>query len=387
MPGPNSTQDQRPLIAHVIYQLSVGGLENGIVNLINRLEPGLYRHAVVCLSDYSAFRNRIKRDDVEIVALHKQPGKDPAMYYRLLETLRRMRPSIVHTRNLPTLEAQVVAAVAGVRTRIHGEHGRDVFDLDGSSRKYNLLRKAIRPLVTHYVAVSEDLRDWLVRVVGVDPGRVTRICNGVDAEKFHPRVTRSMLGPLGFADPDSFIVGTVGRMAAVKDQTTLARAFVSCVSRNPTAARRMRLVLVGEGPLRAECAELVSAAGLTDRVWMPGERDDVAEVLRMLDVFVLPSIAEGISNTILEAMATGLPVVATRVGGNPELVDERTGMLVPSSDPDAMAEALTSYCDDSQKTACHGKAARRRVEDEFSLTRMVSEYARVYAMALGASSS
>ena len=374
-----------PLVAHVVHQLAVGGLENGLVNIINRLERGQYRHAVVCMTNYTSFSDRIEREDVEIVALHKQPGKDPASYYRLLETLRRLQPSIVHTRNLATLEAQVVAAVAGVKARIHGEHGRDVFDLDGSSRKYNLLRKAIRPLITQYVAVSADLRNWLMSVVGVDPDRVTRICNGVDAEKFHPRTSRGPRGPEGFADPDSFVVGTVGRMAAVKDQTTLVRAFIACVSRHPVAARRMRLMLVGDGPLRAECAELVAAAGLTDRVWMPGERDDVADMLRLLDVFVLPSIAEGISNTILEAMATGLPVVATRVGGNPELVDERTGILVPRSDPDAMAEALASYCDDPQKTACHGKAARRRIEDEFSLTRMVSEYARVYSMALGTS--
>jgi sugar transferase (PEP-CTERM/EpsH1 system associated) len=371
----------------VVHQLAVGGLENGLVNVINRLERGLYRHAVICMTNYTDFSDRIERGDVEMVALHKQSGKDPAAYYRLLETLRRMKPSIVHTRNLPTLEAQAVAAVAGVKARIHGEHGRDVFDLDGTSRKYNLLRKAIRPLVTHYVAVSADLRDWLTRVVGVHPSRVTRICNGVDTEKFHPRAGRRIAGPEGFADPDSFVVGTVGRMAAVKDQTTLVRAFVACVSRSPVAARRMRLVLVGDGPLRAECAELVSAAGLTDRVWMPGERDDVADVLHMLDLFVLPSIAEGISNTILEAMATGLPVVATRVGGTPELVDQQTGVLVPRSDPEAMAQALASYCDDPRKTACHGRAARRRVEDEFSLTRMVSAYARVYETALGATAN
>jgi len=381
------TRNTAPLVAHVVHQLAVGGLENGLVNIINRLGQGQYRHAVVCMTNYTSFSERIERDDVEIVALHKQPGKDPASYYRLLQTLRRLKPSIVHTRNLPTLEAQVVAAAAGVKARIHGEHGRDVFDLDGSSRKYNVLRKTIRPLITHYIAVSADLRNWLMSVVGVDPNRVTRICNGVDADKFHPRAQRSTLGPEGFADADSFVVGTVGRMAAVKDQTTLARAFVACVSRHPVAARRMRLVLVGDGPLRAECAEVVAAAGLADRVWMPGERDDVADMLRLLDVFVLPSIAEGISNTILEAMATGLPVVATRVGGNPELVDERTGILVPRSDPDAMADALASYCEDPQKTACHGRAARKRIEDEFSLTRMVSEYARVYATALAAASN
>jgi sugar transferase (PEP-CTERM/EpsH1 system associated) len=372
-----------PLVVHVVHRLTVGGLENGLVNVINTLDRGLYRHAIVCMTDDTGFSQRLQRGDVEIVQVHKQPGKDPASYWRLLGVLRRLQPSIVHTRNLPTLEAQAVAAMAGVRARIHGEHGRDVFDLDGSSRKYNILRRVIRPLVTHYVAVSADLRDWLMRVVGVEPGRITRICNGVDADKFHPRLNGRNVGPAGFIAPDSFVVGTVGRMATVKDQTTLVRAFIACMARNPAAAPRMRLVLVGDGHLRNECAALISAAGVMDRVWMPGERDDVAEILRMLDVFVLPSIAEGMSNTILEAMATGLPVVATRVGGNPELVDERTGVLVPRSDPDAMAQALASYCEDPPKAKRHGKAARARVEGEFSLTRMVSEYARVYASVLG----
>jgi sugar transferase (PEP-CTERM/EpsH1 system associated) len=378
---------ERPLIAHVIYRLSVGGLENGLVNLINHLQPDLYRHAVVCLSDYTSFSRRIDRDDVEIVALHKLPGKDPATYWRLLRTLRRLNPSIVHTRNLPTLEAQVLAATVGVKARIHGEHGRDVFDLDGSSRKYNVLRKAVRPFVTQYVAVSSELREWLASAVGVERRRITRICNGVDADRFHPHKGARRIGPPGFADESTFVAGTIGRMAAVKDQITLVRAFITALRRAPDVASRLRLVLVGDGPLRAECARLASSAGVSHQVWMPGEREDVAELLQGMDVFVLPSMAEGISNTILEAMATGLPVIATRVGGNPELVNDDTGILVPPSDPEALGAALGLYSLDRDKAARHGKAARDRVEKDFSLKRMVAEYARVYAQALSGTPS
>ena len=158
-----------PLIVHVIYHLGVGGLENGLVNLINHIPSERYRHAIVCLKGYSDFRRRIVRDDVEIVALNKREGNDFNLYIDLFRTLRRLQPDIVHTRNLATIEGQVVAAVAGARARVHGEHGRDMVDLYGKNRKYNLLRKAIRPLVNHFVAVSKDLENWLINTVGAAP--------------------------------------------------------------------------------------------------------------------------------------------------------------------------------------------------------------------------
>ena len=176
-----------PLIVHVIYHLGVGGLENGLINLINHIPPDRYRHAIVCLKGYSDFRRRIVRENVEIVALHKREGHDLTVYFNLFKTLRRLKPDIVHTRNLGTMEGQVIAAIAGARARVHGEHGRDVFDLYGKNRKYNLLRKAIRPFVNHFIAVSRDLESWLATTVGAVPHRINQIYNGVDSQRFHPR--------------------------------------------------------------------------------------------------------------------------------------------------------------------------------------------------------
>jgi glycosyltransferase involved in cell wall biosynthesis len=165
----------------------------------------------------------------------------------------------------------------------------------------------------------------------------------------------------------------------VKDQLTLVRAFLRLVDTVPDARQRLRLALVGDGPLRRQAAELLAAHGSLDLAWLPGFRDDVADVMRGLDVFVLPSLKEGISNTILEAMATGRPVVATDVGGNRELVAEgETGYLVPAGDDEAMAAALRRYVDAPCSIAAHGQAGRRRAEREFSLERMVEAYASVY---------
>jgi sugar transferase (PEP-CTERM/EpsH1 system associated) len=377
----NKLHSQPPLVAHIIHRLDVGGLENGLVNIINHTPENRYRHVIICITDYNpAFRARIRHEGVECYALHKREGKDFGVYLRLWRLLRQLRPEIVHTRNLSALEAQLPAALAGVPGRVHGEHGRDVHDIDGTNRKYNLLRRAFRPLVDRYIPLSRDLEQWLRNQVEVPGKKIVHICNGVDSELFHPAQSGRELLPLeGFADKDSIVIGTLGRMQTVKDQLTLVRAFLLLLERLPGARERLRLVLIGDGPLRAEAQELLRQAGALDLCWLPGSRDDTPHLLRCLDIFVLPSLAEGISNTILESMASGLPVLATRVGGNPELVKEtHTGTLVPPNNAQAMADALQSYIEDPQMMRRHGAEGRQRVEQEFSLTHMVERYMAVY---------
>jgi sugar transferase (PEP-CTERM/EpsH1 system associated) len=375
-----NTAIHRPLIAHVIYRLDVGGLENGLVNIINRIPAERYRHVIISLTDVSEFRQRITRDDVSCIALHKRPGNDIGMLWKLWRIFRQLRPAIVHSRNLAALEAQLPAWLAGVPCRLHGEHGRDVFDLDGTSRKYRWVRRLYRPLVHRYVPLSQELGDYLVKQVGVRESKLRPICNGVDASRFIPdeRVRREAVLPEGFADQDSLLIGSVGRLEPVKDQLTLVRAFSELCRLRPDDSR-LRLVLIGDGSLRGRLEELVAQERIQERVWLAGTREDVPRLLAGLDVFVLPSLAEGISNTILEAMACGLPVVATRVGGNEELVREaETGFLVPRADPQAMAAALLKYVDNEAMRAAHGATARSRAEDTFSIARMASRYLEVY---------
>ena len=314
--------DKRPLVAHVMYRFDTGGLENGIVNLINHMPESAYRHAVISLTEITEFRQRIQRPDVTFFALNKAPGHVLWIYPQLLRLFRQLRPAVVHTRNLAALEAQVPAWLAGVPARIHGEHGRDVGDFDGTNKKYQWIRRIYSPFVKHYIALSRDLADYLTHPVGISSKRVTQIYNGVDAQRFHPVEQRQAITGSPFNAPDYWIVGTVGRMQTVKDQTNLAKAFVQAIQLAPELRHRLRLIMVGDGPLRAESQAILDAAGMANLAWLPGERRDIPEIMRGLDCFVLPSIAEGVSNTILEAMATGLPVIATAVGGNTELVDD-----------------------------------------------------------------
>ncbi len=373
-----------PLVAHIVHHFGVGGLENGLVNLINHMPPRRYRHAIVCLQGYTDFRRRIDRQEVRFHALGKRPGQDFALFPRLWRLLRQMRPDIVHTRNLSALEAQFVAASAGVGARVHGEHGRDMFDLHGQRLKYRLLRKFARPFVHHYTAVSRDLEKWLINTVGADPSRVTQIYNGVDRLRFRPPSgERKAIGPPGFLRGGEFVIGSVGRMAEVKDYPTLVRAFLGLIENAPEARKRLRLVIIGDGTSRQTCLDLLQGAGALDLAWLPGEREDIPELMRAMDVFVLPSLGEGISNTILEAMSTGLPIVATRVGGNSELVREgETGTLIPPADAASMARALLAYLSDEARTLGHGRAGRKTIETEFSIEGMVEAYGKVYDQTL-----
>ena len=373
------SRDSKPLIAHVIFRLGVGGLENGLVNLINHLPVDRYRHAIVCLTDATDFRQRIQREDVTVHELHRREGHDLRLPLELYRLFRALRPAIVHTRNLAAIETQLPAWLAGVPARVHSEHGWDVFDPDGTRHKYQWLRRVHRPFVHRFVGLSEQLVAYLRDRVGVPPERLLHICNGVDIDRFAPAQDgMAAIDGCPFA-PGDFLIGTVGRMHGVKDQLTLARAFLRFLERVPDAANDARLVMIGEGPLRAEVVNLLEARGAGPLAWLPGERADIPAVLRGLGLFVLPSQAEGISNTILEAMASGLPVVATAVGGNPELVvDGACGRLVPPSDPEAMAEALAGYYKDRAMLRAHGTAARRRVEDRFGIDTMVRRYQDLY---------
>jgi sugar transferase (PEP-CTERM/EpsH1 system associated) len=364
---------------HVVHRFDTGGMENGMVNLFNTLPPQGYRHTVVALTDYSDFRHRITAQRVDFHALHRPPGHGLGWAVRLWKLLRSLKPDLVHTRNLAALEAQFVAAAAGVRATVHGEHGRDVFDLHGRNWKYNLLRRAARPLVSNYIAVSRDLETWLRTIIGVMPSRLHQIYNGVDSEKFRPRV-----GPRpDFAHPESIVFGSVGRMVAVKDYPLLTRAFIQLVRQQPERSERARLVIVGEGPAREACLKLLQQSGFAHLAWLPGERHDVADIMQALDVFVLPSRNEGISNTILEAQASGLPVIATAVGGNLELVaDGVNGMLVKPGDVAHMAQALLGYLDAPARIAEHGGNARRQAEQRFSIPAMAGAYAAVYEKTL-----
>jgi len=367
------------LIVHVIHHLVIGGMENGVVNLVNRLPRERFRHAIVCIEDSSDFAARIQWPDVQVHALHRSRIGIWRLRLGIFRLLRQLRPDIVHTRNLSGLDALLPARLAHAKT-VHSEHGFDVDNLHGLAWRPKLVRRVHAPLVQRYVSVSQNLRGLMSEQWGLPPSRITQIYNGVDTDTFQPPSKRPrQLLPEGFRRDGLFIVGTVGRLRPVKDHDTLLCAFAGLARRRADLRARLRLMVVGDGPLRDELMQRARALGIAEQVWFAGARQDIAALMQVMDLFVLPSLNEGVSNTLLEAMAAGLPVLATAVGGNVELMDAGVvGADFAPGDRALLADLTERYADDADLCRRHGAAARERAVRHFSLRTMVQNYAKLY---------
>lgn len=371
-------------IAHVIYRFDTGGLENGVVNLINNLPEADFRHSIITHKGVNPiFASRVKTANVEYYDLEKKDGHDWGVYGRLNKVLKTLKPDLLHSRNLATIESQLVGWWRRVPLRIHGEHGWDMADVGGTNLKYQRLRRFLKPFIHHFVALSSEARIYLTDKIGVSANRITHICNGVQLDKFD--TVQAVQGPLpdAFFTDASLVFGTVGRLADVKNQQYLVQAFSQLVAEQKEAGTLLRLVLVGDGGTRSKLEKQVEQAGLQAQVWFAGDRADVPALMQRMHVFVLPSLAEGISNTFLEAMASGLPVIATHVGGNPDLMppEHKDHNLIPVNNVDALVNAMTRYIAASGLAGQEGEQARQHCRSQFSLANMVGKYQQLYQRA------
>ncbi|MDR2261802.1 MAG: TIGR03088 family PEP-CTERM/XrtA system glycosyltransferase [Azoarcus sp.] len=370
-----SESARRRHVLHCLYSFEMGGLENVVVQLINRLPADEFAHTVLALTTIGECRARVTRADVAFIALGKPPGHAVRFYPRILALLRERRPDIVHTCNLAALEIAPLSRLAGVRGHIHAEHG---WDIGGGNARHLFLRRLYRRFTHHQVAVSADIHAYLHRRVGVPLRKLSLIANGVDPVIFAPGDAAPVPG-CPFAPGRHWLIGTVGRLAAIKNQAFLARAFVRAVRSGTPAARDLRLLVVGEGEMRVDIEAILRREGMMDLAWLPGARDDIPAILRMLDCFVLPSHSEGMPLAVLEAMASGLPVIATPVGSVPDLVrDGDTGFLVPPDDDEALSARLLACAASRETKALVGARARARVQRDFNIAQTTARYRELF---------
>jgi sugar transferase (PEP-CTERM/EpsH1 system associated) len=361
-------------VLHIMDSLGVGGTEMGVANIVERTRDRI-DHVLCCVRHDGAIADRLRAGGTEVIVVGKAEGNDWRLPLRLARICRQVSPDIVHTRNWGSIDGIVAARLARVPVVIHGEHGREAADPDGTNRRRNRVRRLLAPLVTRVVTVSDQLRDWLIGHVRIPSRKVVVLRNGVDVERFRCRSDCERLRARhGFSATD-LIVGTVGRIDPVKDQAALLDTLEVLSKDHP----KLRILIVGDGPEHPRLEREIAARGLGGQAHLSGFREDVPEMLSLMDVFVLPSVGEGMCNTILEAMAIGLPVIATAVGGNPELVtDGVTGVLVPARDRHALAAAIARYATDAETRRRHGSAGQERVLREFTLRAMVERYLSLY---------
>jgi sugar transferase (PEP-CTERM/EpsH1 system associated) len=355
-----SPQEPVVRVIHVTFGLDVGGQEKLLVEMARHADRSRLALIFVSLGFRGALAGELEACGATVVAMRRPSGLKLGLIWRLASLFRRLKPYVIHTHDQRSLFYGALAArLARVPRVVHTRHGRDV---DASPRQLAMVRHMSR-LVDWFVCVSSDVAA-LSRAQGIAPGRVQTIYNGVDGQRF----------PFSGPSPGGPIVA-VARLSPEKDLANLVRAAAIAGREDP----KLRVEAAGDGPCRAELVHLVGELGLEGRVSFLGEVRDVAGLLTRSAIFVLPSRSEGISLTLLEAMACGLPIVATRVGGTPEVViDGQTGLLVPPRDPAALAHAVLQLRRDPDGARRMGEAGRRRVERDFGIHRMVGDYLALY---------
>ena len=384
-PKPGAAADaigDRPLrVLHVIHGLHRGGLENGVINLVNRLPADQFAQSICCLDQRGELANRIS-GDVPVFVLHR--GRyDLGLPFRLARLFRELQPDVIHCRNWNTWMDTVAAHRLGSRRTplVWSFHG--FADGEWFPWRRRVASRMLARLTNQLFAVCQDSSERYAQRTGIPGNRFGVVYNGVDTTRFAPTGDRARTrDALGFSN-EEILVLTVASLTPVKDHAGLIDAVARL---SLPADARVRFLFLGDGPLRTALEAQIAERGLQERVLLLGNSDQVPAYLSMADFLVLPSRLEGMSNAILEAMASGLPVVARRIGGNPELVVHgATGLLTRPGDVDDLAMALRRLIDDAALRTQMGRGARQQAEARFSLDSMMAAYADFYRRVAGRS--
>jgi sugar transferase (PEP-CTERM/EpsH1 system associated) len=372
--GPVAEAGHRLRVLHVVSYMGRGGAEMGILKLIAGLGEE-FEHRICTTRGFDANFVQSHFSELKMYTAGNPDLKLQFPLFRLARIMRQYRPHIVHTRNWGAIEAVAAAKLARVPVVIHSEHGYEVDMFAGLPMRRRLFRRAAYAMADAIFAVTRELRDYHARQAWIPPERMGVMYNGVDTQRFAPSSESrvAMRKELGLP-AESFVVGAVGRLVPIKDHQTLLNA-AALLSKNGVD---VRVLLVGSGPER-ERLQMVSKNTLESRVCFAGDSSRVPELLNAMDVFVLPSLNEGMSNTLLEAMACGLPTLATNVGGNPEIIENNVnGCLFTPGDTAWLADKLTLLARNPELIHQLGTAARNHAMESFSLGRMLDTYRSFY---------
>jgi L-malate glycosyltransferase len=364
----------RPNVLQVVLSLNPGGTERLVVELVKRLRPELSM-AVCCLDEEGSWGEGLRHDDINVVALRRREGFRPQLGRAIARAAAQHGARVVHCHHYsPFVYASIARLWAPHLKIVFTEHGR--LSDAGPSPKRRTANRVLAHAPRTVVTVSSELKQHLV-AEGFPTDKVNVIYNGIDVGPLPESSARARVRQQLGLDERTIVIGTVARLDPVKDLQTLVRSLGA-----PSIGGPMTLLVIGDGPERSRIAAAAREAGVDSLVRFLGHRDDARDLLAGCDLYANSSISEGISLTILEAMAAGLPVIATRVGGTPEIVDTTCGRLVPARDADSLAATLSELAGNAALRAALGRAARARVEQRFTLDRMIAEYRDAYYAAV-----
>ena len=360
---------------HILTDLGIAGLQKGVANLTRRLDPQRFRSSICCLETSGVFARRLA-PGTEVHAMHRPARLSKRLPFRLARLLHQKRVDVVHTHNFNTLfYGGLAAAMCPAVALVHGEHGDFLYAT--SQRHVNWWRRGLVERAYAVHTVSEHMGRMLMKTNRIPRRKIISLVNGVELDRYAPADGSDVRAELRFGS-EEVVIGALGRLVRVKNYPMLLRAAAAARPRMP----RMRLLFIGDGPERPRLEALTDELGLRDATTFAGGRDDVPDLLRTVDVMAMTSLTEGMSNTVLEAMASGIPVVATAVGGNPELVrDGETGFLFAADDEPRLAELLILLADDATLRTRLGRRGREVAEDEFPIEKMMRRYALLYESA------
>jgi glycosyltransferase involved in cell wall biosynthesis len=378
-PSQASSRRSEPLrVTHVTLSLDVGGLERNIVNQVREGHGLGQQVSVVCLERPGTLAAQAGSLGAPVLCLHKRPGLRPELIGQLRRALRRLRPHVVHTHQIASLlYTGLAAGGAGVPLVVHTEHGKERY---ADRLKTRWLGRLAGRYTTRFYCLSRDMAAEVKAHRIVPPGKIRVILNGIDTACFQKRGEAKALRHALGIPTDAPVIGTIGRLTPVKRQELLLRAFAQVREQVP----RAHLLLVGDGPLMGELRGLAAQLGVAGATHFVGYQAEPQRYLHLIDVFALTSASEGIPQALLEAAAAGIPAVASRVGGVPEVIDDgRTGLLFPSGDQGGLTRGILTVLTDPGLARRLGEAARDRVESLFHIRRMARDYHQQFLELLG----
>ncbi len=356
----------------VLLNLGRGGMEAMAVGLAVALRRRGRRPVVIALDAGGEHEAVLREAAVEYHVMGGRRLADPRRHWRLARLLRRVRPRVVHTHHFATLLHSLAASrLAGVPRLVHTEHS---FEYLKDRPDFRLVLRGMSRATTAFVTVGATMRPFYADRVRIAARRLKVITNGVHLERYRVAADRAA-GRAASGLPSGFLVGTAGRLFPEKDYGVLLRAVQAAAGLVPSLA----LALIGDGPERGPLEVSARQLGIADRVRFLGWRHDVADLLPLLDVFVMTSRHEGLPLVVLEAMASGVPVLTTPVGDLREVVVEgATGGFFHIGDPAALGQALVALAGDEPRRRALGAAGRDRVAGHYSHARMVERYLELY---------